>query len=120
MNQVFAKIQRKGVLIDEHILKENFQDVVNKAFDRDMGFGYISENGYKPKARVILQGKNPFIDNHTVSENGYILMIAKLSLIIFQGLLSPILGGHLPYSQVYHLAWGGEGVGGGSTYCILR
>ena len=69
MNQVFAKIKRKGVLIDEHILKENFQDVVNKAFDRDMGFGYISESGYKPKARVILQGKNPFIDNHTVSND---------------------------------------------------
>ena len=51
-------------------MKENFQDVVNKAFDRDMGFGYISESVYKPKARVILQGKNPFIDNHTVSHDG--------------------------------------------------
>ena len=47
--------------------KENFQDVVNKAFDPDMGFGYVSEKGYKTSARVILQGKNPFLDNHTVS-----------------------------------------------------
>ena len=69
-NQVLSQIQRKGVLIDDNILKENFQDVVNKAFDRDMGFGYISDSGYKPKARVILQGKNPFTDNHTVSDDG--------------------------------------------------
>jgi len=95
--QVFSQNKKKGVLIDESFLKENFQDVVNKAFDKDMGFGYVSENGYKPKARVILQAKNPFIDNHT-------------------GLLSPVLGDHLPYSQVYHLAWGGAG----RTLCILR
>eukprot|EP00092_Neocalanus_flemingeri_P009175 GFUD01009876.1.p1 GENE.GFUD01009876.1~~GFUD01009876.1.p1 ORF type:complete len:669 (+),score=172.37 GFUD01009876.1:51-2057(+) len=98
-NDVFAKIQRKGVLIDGNVLEENFEDVVNKAFDRDMGFGYISDNGYKPKARVILQGKNPFINNHT-------------------DLLNPILGNHLPYSQVYHLGAGGQN--GGRTYCILR
>ena len=69
-NNVFARIQGKGVLFDENNLTENFKDIVNKAFDRDMGFGYISESGYKPKARVILQGKNPFIDNHTVSDDG--------------------------------------------------
>ena len=34
-----------------------------------MGFGYISDNGHKPRARVILQGKNPFIDNQTVSND---------------------------------------------------
>ena len=111
--QVFS--QKKGVLIDESFLKENFQDVVNKAFDKDMGFGYVSENGYKPKARVILQAKNPFIDNHTVSiEDNDVLDVAIL--IPFQGLLSPVLGDHLPYSQVYHLAWGGAG----RTLCILR
>jgi len=96
-NNTFSQIQRKGVLLNENILKENFQDVVNKAFDKEMGFGYVSENGYKPRARVILQGKNPFLDNH-------------------MGLLSPVLEGYLPYSQVYHLAWGGAG----TTYCILR
>ena len=53
-------------------MKENFHDVVNKSFDKEMGFGYISDNGYKPRARVILQGKNPFIDNHTVSNDGMI------------------------------------------------
>eukprot|EP00090_Calanus_glacialis_P045161 TRINITY_DN8222_c0_g1_i1.p1 TRINITY_DN8222_c0_g1~~TRINITY_DN8222_c0_g1_i1.p1 ORF type:complete len:693 (+),score=210.25 TRINITY_DN8222_c0_g1_i1:41-2119(+) len=100
-NQTFSQIQRKGVLLNENVLKENFLDVVNKAFDKEMGFGYISDNGYKPRARVILQGKNPFIDNHT-------------------GLLSPVMEGHLPYSQVYHLAWGGDSVDAGTTYCILR
>ena len=68
-NNTFSQIQRKGVLLNENILKENFQDVVNKAFDKEMGFGYISENGYKPRARVILQGKNPFLDNHMVSDD---------------------------------------------------
>ena len=64
---VFANIHRQGLLMDENVLTDNFQDVVNKAFDPDMGFGYVSENGYKTSARVILQGKNPFLDNHTVS-----------------------------------------------------
>ena len=65
-NTTFSQMQRKGVLLNENVLKENFHDVVNKAFDKEMGFGYISDNGYKPRASVILQGKNPFIDNHTV------------------------------------------------------
>ena len=69
-NNVFARIQGKGVLFDENNLKENFKDIVNKAFDRAMGFGYISEIGYKPKARVILQGNNPFLDNYAVSDDG--------------------------------------------------
>ena len=63
---IFTNIQRKGVLMDENILTDNFHDVVNKAFDQDMGFGYISEHGYQPKAKVILQGRNPFVDNHSV------------------------------------------------------
>ena len=42
---VFANIHRQGLLIDKNVLTDNFQDVVNKAFDLDMGFGYISENG---------------------------------------------------------------------------
>ena len=91
------------MLIDEHFLEENFQDVENKAFDRDMGFGYISDNGYNPKARVILQGENPFIQGS-----------------IFQAFLSPILGGHLPYSQVYQLTGAGEEASGGRTFCIMR
>ena len=66
---VFSKIERRGMIIDKDILMDNFQDVVNKAFDQDMGFGYIAENGYKPDGRVILQGKNPFVDNHTVSND---------------------------------------------------
>jgi hypothetical protein len=68
-NNTFSQIQKIGVLLDENVFKENFHDVVNKAFDKDMGFGYISDNGYKPRARVILQGKNPFIDNNTVSND---------------------------------------------------
>ena len=66
-NNTFSQIQRNGVLLNGNVFKENFHDVVNKAFDKEMGFGYISDNGYQPRARVILQGKNPFIDNHTVS-----------------------------------------------------
>ena len=109
---VLNNIQRKGVCMDENILTQSFTDVVNKAFDPDMGFGYISENGYKPKAKVILQGKNPFMDNHTVSADG-VIMNAKVTLIIF-------VEGHLPYGQVYHLAWGGEGGTSGRTLFILR
>ena len=105
--------------MDENVLMQSFTDVVNKAFDPDMGFGYISENGYKPKAKVILQGKNPFMDNHTVSADGVIIN-AKVMLKIFQGTLSPVMEGHLPYSQVYHLAWGGDSMDDGTTYCILR
>jgi hypothetical protein len=78
-NQTFSHIQRKGVLLNENVLKENFHDVVNKAFDKEMGFGYISDNGDKPRARVILQGKNPFIDNHTVSNNGMLNDVAMMS-----------------------------------------
>ena len=66
-NNTFSQIQRNGVLLNENVFKENFHDVVNKAFDKEMGFGYISDNGYKPRARVILQGTNPFLDSHTVS-----------------------------------------------------
>jgi hypothetical protein len=116
---VLNNIQRKGVLMDENVLMQSFTDVVNKAFDPDMGFGYISQNGYKPKAKIILQGKNPFMDNHTVSDDGAI-MNAMVMLTIFQGTLSPVMEGQLPYSQVYHLAWGGEGETSGRTLCILR
>merc|ERR1719277_736741 len=84
--------------MDENVLADNFSDVVNKSFDQDMGFGYISDSGYLPKPKVILQGRNPFTDNHS-------------------GTLSPMLGEYLPYSQVYHLALDREG---GVTYCILR
>ena len=69
-NKTFSKIQRTGVLLNENVLKENFHDLVKNGFDKEMGFGYISDNGYKPRARVILQGKNPFIDNHTVRNDG--------------------------------------------------
>ena len=65
-DNVLQSIKRKGVLVDENVWNEKFHAVVNKAFDQDMGFGYISDNGYKPKAKVILQGKNPFMDNQTV------------------------------------------------------
>ena len=116
---VLNNIQRKGVLIDENVLMQSFTDVVNKAFDPDMGFGYISENGYNPKAKVILQGKNPFMDNHTVSDDG-VIMNAKVMLTIFQGTLSPVMESHLPYSQVYHLAWVGECGDSGRTLCIMR
>ena len=44
-NNVLNIIQRKGVLMDENVQMQSFTDVVIKAFDPDMGFGYISENG---------------------------------------------------------------------------
>ena len=69
---VFGVIKRKGILLDENVLMDNFQDVINKAFDQDMGFGYICESDHKHKARVILQGRNPFMENSTVS---YIIYI---------------------------------------------
>ena len=81
--------------MNENALMQSFTDVVNKAFDPDMGFCYISENGYTPKAKVILQGKNPFMDNHTVSDDG-VIMNAKVILIKFQGTLSPVMEDHLP------------------------
>ena len=62
----FSTIKRKGIIIDENILKETFRDVSNKALDKEMGVGYVAEDGYKPSARVVLQGMNPFIDNHAV------------------------------------------------------
>jgi len=93
----FSQIERKGVLLNENVLKENFQDVVNKAFDKEMGFGFISNENFKPRARITLQGKNPFLDNYV-------------------GVVSPVLGDDIPYSQVYHLSWGDTG----TTYCILR
>ena len=67
--ETFSQLSRKGVLLNEHIFNETFQDVVNKAFDKEMGYGYISDYGgcYNPDARVILQGKNPFLDNHSVT-----------------------------------------------------
>jgi len=93
----FSHIKREGVLFNENVFRENFHDVVNKAFDKEMGFGYISNEDFKPRARITLQGKNPFLDNHA-------------------GLVSPVLGDGIPYSQVYHLSWGDRG----TTYCILR
>ena len=101
--------------MDENILTDNFHDVVNKAFDQDMGFGYISEHGYQPRAKVILQGRNPFVDNHSVCTlyDSY----DHINHAVLQGMISPMLGEYLPYSQVYHLAWDREG---GTTYCILR
>ena len=72
LKNVFADIQRRGVYIDEYVLKDSFKDVVNKALDTEMGFGYVGEEGYKPDARVILQGKNPFIDSHAVSDDGMV------------------------------------------------
>merc|ERR1719228_1886396 len=55
----------------------------------------------KFRSRVVLQGRNPYIDNQ-------------------KGSLSPVLGSYLPYSQVFHLTRGaGEGEDG-NTYCILR
>ena len=89
---VFANIQRRGLLIDENVLTDNFQDVVNKAFDPDMGFGYISENGYKPNARVILQGQNPFLDNHTVRNDCNLDMTYNIAglAILCDGWISPL------------------------------
>ena len=63
-NNTFSQIQRNGVLLNENVFKENFHDVVNKGFDKKMGFGYISDNSYNDLAR-----EDSFIDNHTVSND---------------------------------------------------
>ena len=106
---VLNKIQRKGVLMDENVLMQSFTDVVNKAFDPDMGFGYISENGYKPKAKVILQGKNPFMDNHTVSADG-VIMNAKVMLKYFRA-RSALLW-KVTFLTARCIIWHGMGRGG--------
>merc|ERR1719228_254864 len=55
----------------------------------------------KFRSRVVLQGRNPYIDNQ-------------------KGSLSPVLGSYLPYSQVFHLSRGDGAGDDGDTYCILR
>ena len=61
-----AQNKKKGILLNEKIFNETFDEVVNKAFDHDMGFGYVSEGLLKPKARIVLQARNPFLDNYLV------------------------------------------------------
>ena len=63
----FLQLKRRGVLLNENVFKESFQDVVNKAFDKEMGFGYLSASSDQTMARVTLQAKNPFLDNQAVS-----------------------------------------------------
>ena len=56
---------------------------------------------------------------HSLTTTWWVMMICIVIasiMTMLQGLLSPVLEGYLPYSQVYHLAWGGAG----TTYCILR
>jgi len=95
-----AQNKKKGILLNEKIFNETFDEVVNKAFDHDMGFGYVSEGLLKPKARIVLQARNPFLDNYL-------------------GQMSSVMSGYHPYSQVYHLDWQ-ETSTETSTLCILR
>ena len=80
---LLAEITAKGDIPDTFIDKENFPNAL-KSLDTDLGFGHISSDMENVEARVVLQGKNPFMDNN-------------------QGLLSPGFGEFLPYSQIYNV-----------------
>ena len=69
--------------------EENFEVTSNftfssKGIDKEMGFGFISESENPVDARVVLQGPNPFLDNH-------------------YGATNPKLGDYSPYSQIYNV-----------------
>ena len=66
------------------------------SLDKDLGFGYLSSEDIE--AKVVLQGSNPFMDNHV-------------------GSLNPSLGNFVPYSQVYNV---NSRTNNESSFLILR
>ena len=68
---------------DNFEVTSNFK-FASKGIDKDMGFGFISESENPVDARVVLQGPNPFLDNH-------------------YGRTNPKLGEYSPYSQIYNV-----------------
>ena len=68
LKMVFENLSQQNITLDANVIQDNFPHVSNKAFDMGMGFGYLSNDEYDPKAKVILQGGNPFVDNQAVSD----------------------------------------------------
>ena len=94
---LLAEISSKGEIPDSFIDKETFPNSF-KALDKEMGFGQISSDKEKVEGKVVLQGKNPFMDNN-------------------HGVLSPAFGDFLPYSQIYNV---NAGRSTNQTYFIVR
>ena len=80
---LLAEISSKGEIPDSFLDKDNFPKSF-KSLDKEMGFGQISSDKETVEAKVVLQGKNPFMDNNF-------------------GVLSPAFGDFLPYSQIYNV-----------------
>jgi len=70
----------------------------SKGIDKEMGFGFISESENPVDGRVVLQGPNPFLDNH-------------------YGTTNPKLGDYSPYSQIYNVRRNSKE---GISYVFLR
>ena len=77
---LLAEISSKGEIPDSFLDKENFPKSF-KSMDKEMGFGLLSSDKENVEAKVVLQGKNPFMDNTS-------------------GVLSPAFG---DYSQIYNV-----------------
>ena len=80
---LLSEVTAKGDIPESFIDKENFPQAL-KSLDKEMGFGHISSDQDEVQAKIVLQGKNPFVDNNN-------------------GVLSPGLGKFLPYSQIYNV-----------------
>ena len=80
---LLAEISSKGEIPDSFIDRESFPRC-SKSLDKEMGFGQISSEKENVEAKIVLQGKNPFMDNN-------------------YGVLSPAFGDFLPYSQIYNV-----------------
>ena len=94
---LLAEISSKGEIPDSFLDKENFPKSF-KSMDKEMGFGLLSSDKENVEAKVVLQGKNPFMDNTS-------------------GVLSPAFGDYLPYSQIYNV---NSGRTKNQTYFIVR
>ena len=94
---LLAEIADKGDIPQTFIDREHFPRA-QKSLDKEMGFGYISSDLEDVQAKIVLQGKNPFMDNNI-------------------GLMSPALGEFLPYSQIYNV---NSQRSSDNTYFIVR
>jgi len=95
------KIKRKGEVIEEKTLNKYFEEVQTKAFDTEMGYGYVSENEGQPKVKVILKGNSPFLNNELKTRH---FQLANLHL----------------YSQVYKVVKANKLKDNGRTFYIFR
>lgn len=85
----------EGLINDERSNNDIIGTDKIQALDKEMGFGYISDE--KIEAKVVLQGSNPFMDN-------------------MRGDLNPDVVNYEPYSQIYNVT----GIRKGSNFLILR